>query len=212
MHAAVPPGKVRSSTAGYRCPRIVVWLFLIAMVGTTSVHGAWPLPATQTCNSSCQTFQRGALTLLYTSTGAQTWARPVEMDANGTAVPITQWGFSVPQPLPLPIHCYWAGVYCCDPAGYISMATGYSYVATGQIPCDVAYGVTSLVLPTNNMTGAPPGAVWPPLAGSLSRLELSGECQSALLLSPLQSSPATGLMEALSQAISLLATSQHWRC
>ena len=131
-------------------------LAFFILFSCASVHGASSSPAAAIaqCESSCQASQRAALTLLYTGTVQNgNWSRPASY-VNGTAIPITQWGFSYAIPgLALPIHCYWAGVICCDPAGYITLATGYSYVASGQISCNVAYGVTTLLLLSNNITG-----------------------------------------------------------
>ena len=162
---------------------IVPCLMALGLGTSSSVLAAWPAPATGTCDAACQAAQRTALTLLYTSTGASNWTRPASY-SDGIAVPITQWGFAVPLPLPLPIHCYWAGVFCCDPGGYISLATGYSYVSSGNIPCDTAYGVTSLMLVRNNIVGQIPDSVWPPLAVSLTRLDLASKFQAWQFAAP----------------------------
>lgn len=146
--------------------------FIAGALVSPGVLGAWPSPATSVCDATCQAAQQTALTILYASTGGANWTRPVAT-SDGVVVPITQWGFAYPIPgLPLPIHCFWVGVFCCDPRGYITNATGFSTISTGFIPCDTAYGVASLVLTYNNMVNRIPDAVWPPLATSLTRLEL----------------------------------------
>ena len=172
-------GDVRPAVSSRRLYVLTPCLMALWLGASTRAFAAWPAPATTTCDAACQAAQRTALTLLYTSTGASNWTRPVSY-SDGAAVPITQWGFTVPLPLPLPIHCYWTGVSCCDPGGYISLATRYSYVSSGKIPCDTAYGVVSLVLGRNNIVGQIPDSVWPPLAVSLTRLELASKSRVSL--------------------------------
>ena len=97
-----------------------------------------PAPAQYTCDASCQAAQTKAMTEFYHSTNGPHWLQTALTFPNGTAVPGTQW--LGPTPL-----CYWAGLACCPPAGYITPDSVLGYTSSQPIPCDVAGGVAAIM-------------------------------------------------------------------
>ena len=159
------------------------------VIGVRGAMGAWPLPASRVCDSTCQSAQRAALFQLSNGTTGQSWTRPLT-STDSTILSSSALGLV---PADWPEHCLlqvcrltsvqpapaccaplnyvlWQGISCCLPAGHLLSGAG------APVPCDEAYAVVAVHLSSNGLSGQLPAGIWGPLAPSLTRLALACTC------------------------------------
>lgn len=130
----------------------LLWQLAVFCLLASSLEGVQASP----CDASCQTEQREALQLLFTSLSGSGWANNTGWDTAELSYPNQTW----------PAHCSWFGVACCLPKGYVVVPRRFTVPTL--LPCSNPGAVGALHMTYNRLKGrlnSSAGDPWTTLAG-----------------------------------------------